>query len=70
VNGNAMYGKFQQLIVDGPDDVGDGRWIPTTSVDQYSATMAKWFGLTPTQIVQVFPNIGRFSTADLGFMAG
>ena len=70
VQGNAMYGKFQQLIVDGPDDVGDGRWIPTTSVDQYSATIAKWFGLTPTQIVQVFPNIGRFSTADLGFMAG
>jgi uncharacterized protein (DUF1501 family) len=68
VKGNAMYGTFPQLVVNGPDDVSDGRWIPTTSVDQYAATMAKWFGLNAGEIAQVFPNIGRFATADLGFM--
>jgi uncharacterized protein (DUF1501 family) len=68
VNGNAMYGNFARLIVGGPDDVGEGRWIPSTSVDQYAATMAKWFGLNPAEVAQVFPNIGRFQTADLGFM--
>ncbi len=68
VKGNAMYGTFPQLVVNGPDDVSDGRWIPTTSVDQYAATMAKWFGLNAGEIAQVFPNISRFATADLGFM--
>jgi uncharacterized protein (DUF1501 family) len=69
VKGNAMYGTFPQLIINGPDDAGEGRWIPTTSVDQYAATMAKWFGLNPNEVSQVFPNVGRFATADLGFMA-
>ncbi len=68
VKGNAMYGTFPQLLIDGPDDAGEGRWIPTTSVDQYAATMAKWFGLNGNEVTQVFPNIGRFATADLGFM--
>jgi uncharacterized protein (DUF1501 family) len=68
VKGNAMYGTFPQLVVNGPDDVSDGRWIPTTSVDQYAATMAKWFGLNAGEIAQVFPNINRFAAADLGFM--
>jgi hypothetical protein len=45
-----------------------GRWIPTTAVDQYSATIAKWFGVTNGDIPTVFPNINRFATADLGFL--
>jgi uncharacterized protein (DUF1501 family) len=68
VRGGNMYGTFPVLAVNGPDDSGGGRWIPTTSVDQYSATMARWFGVAPSELTLVAPNIGRFGAADLGFL--
>jgi uncharacterized protein (DUF1501 family) len=68
VKGGATYGKFPTLAVNGPDDTSTGRWIPTTAVDQYGATIAKWFGVTPDGINTVFPNLGRFATPDLGFL--
>lgn len=66
--GQYLYGAFPALAVNGPDDTGLGRWIPTTAVDQYSATLAKWFGVSQTDLATVFPNLGRFATSDLGFM--
>lgn len=69
VQGNQLYGTFPTLAVNGPDDTQDGRWIPTTSVDEFSATMAKWFGVSVSDMPLVFPNIGRFSNSDLGFLA-
>lgn len=68
VRGRDLYGHFPTLAVDGPDDTSDGRWIPTTSVDEYSATLAKWFGVSPTDMPTVFPNLSRFALPDLGFM--
>jgi uncharacterized protein (DUF1501 family) len=68
VAGQKLYGTFPTLAVNGPDDTSTGRWIPTTAVEQYSATLAKWFGVSPANMTQVFPYLGRFATPDLGFM--
>ena len=68
VRGGEMYGRMPALSINGPDDTGLGRWIPTTSVDQYAATLATWFGVSATDLPVVLPNIGRFSRANLGFL--
>jgi uncharacterized protein (DUF1501 family) len=68
VSGGRFYGTMPTLEVDGPDDSGDGRWIPTVSVDEYSATLARWFGIATSDIPLVLPNIGRFATSNLGFL--
>ena len=76
VKGKEIYGNFPQTAVtntsagiDNPLDVGSGSTIPTTSVDQYAGTLAKWFGLSPAEITSVFPNLANFPIQDLGFMA-
>ena len=69
VRGGQTYGTFPTLALGGPDDTdSDGRWIPTTAVDQYAATLAKWFGVPDADIPAVVPNIARFPSRDLGFM--
>ncbi|WP_193211522.1 DUF1501 domain-containing protein [Luteolibacter marinus] len=68
VAGQRTFGTFPVHQVNGPDDTSTGRWIPSTSVDEYSATLAKWFGVDATHLPVVFPNLGRFATPDLGFM--
>jgi uncharacterized protein (DUF1501 family) len=68
VKGGDIYGRMPNFAINGPDDTGRGRWIPSTSVDEYSATLAKWFGVSATDLPIVLPNIGRFAKPDLGFM--
>ncbi len=68
VKGGRTYGKLPTFAINGPDDTGLGRWIPTLAVDQYSATIAKWFGVDSGNIAAVFPNLSRFTSSDLGFM--
>lgn len=74
VLGHTFYGNYPTLRLGGPDDTDGGtgprgRWIPTTSVEQYAATLALWYGLSSADLPAVFPLIGRFSTPNLGFMA-
>jgi len=69
VKGNSIYGSIPTLALGGPDDTGsNGRWIPSTSVDQYAATLATWFGVANTDLPSIFPNLANFSTANLGFL--
>lgn len=72
VNGRNLYGQLPVLRVGGPDDVGNGRWIPTLAVEQYSAILAKWWGadhtvpaspvplLSDNDLATIFPNLSRF----------
>ncbi len=64
---------YPTLVMNGPDDADSGanargRWIPTTSVEQYAATLARWYGLPETDMAAVFPNIGNFPSNNLGYM--
>ncbi len=64
---------YPQMIFNGPDDADSGtgargRWIPTTSVEQYAATLARWYGLPDANLAAVFPKITNFANTNLGFM--
>ena len=79
VRGGDLYGRFPTVALknannnnfDGsPDQLGNGAMLPGTSVDQLGSTLARWFGLSDTQIADVFPNLPNFNVGvrDLGFM--
>ncbi len=82
VNGGDFYGTntsngtpYPNMTMNGPDDADSGtgargRWIPTTSVEQYAATLARWYGLPEANMASVFPNYNNFISAgtNLGFM--
>ncbi len=70
VRGKQFYGSAPIVADNGPDDVGQGRLLPTTSVDQYAATLASWFGVSASDLPTVLPNIGNYnvSTRNLGFV--
>ena len=75
VKGKTTYGRFPELTLGGPDDVGSqpwerhGRWIPSTSVDQYAATLLRWVGADEATLDRVLPNLPRFgSQRSLGFL--
>jgi uncharacterized protein (DUF1501 family) len=68
VKGGDIYGAFPALGLGHANDVGSGSLLPNLSVDQYGATLATWFGLSATQVADVFPNIGNFAQRDLGFL--
>jgi len=82
VQGGVFYGSqrpdhtglpygYPALQLGGPDDTTSnrGQWIPTTAVDQYAATLANWYGLAPADVAAVFPNLYKFASSNLGFMA-
>lgn len=68
VRGGQVYGQFPEVALNTSTDVGNGRLLPTTAVDQYAATLARWMGVADRDLPLVLPNIGNFATSDLGFM--
>jgi len=68
VQGGQIYGAFPAFELGGPNDADTrGRWIPTTSIDQYGATLCSWFGIPDTALAAVFPNFPNFGSNKLGF---
>lgn len=69
VDGGMIHGDLPDLTPGSLDDSGDGgRTIPTISIDQYGATLAKWMGISDTDLSVIFPNLDNFPNKDLGFM--
>ena len=69
VKGGRFYGTAPTVAVNGPDDVGQGRLLPTTSVDQLAATLALWMGVPASDLPGILPGIVNFSQKDLGLFA-
>jgi uncharacterized protein (DUF1501 family) len=79
VRGGRVFGRMPTLAMknadnpgfDGsPDQLGNGILLPTTSVDQFGATLGRWMGLSAAQALEVFPNLTNWdsSVRDLGFL--
>ncbi|MBD8525073.1 DUF1501 domain-containing protein [Pseudomarimonas arenosa] len=76
VQGGRLFGTYPQLILNNNDDslqdwsFNRGQYIPTTATEQFAATLARWMGATDSSVLDaIFPNLSKFSTRDLGFMA-
>lgn len=74
VRGGRLFGAYPNLTIDGPQDTGNGRYIPSHSVDEYAFELAKWMGVPLSEMAMVFPNLPRFLDpanpgTHLGFMA-
>jgi uncharacterized protein (DUF1501 family) len=67
VKGGRHYGVAPEISTSAPSQVGQGRLLPTLSVDQYGATLSSWFGAGSSEMAALFPNIGNFSGTNLGF---
>jgi uncharacterized protein (DUF1501 family) len=75
VKGQDIYGDYTELEANSPLDVGRGIYAPTTSVDNYFAELALWFGAAPGELDQILPNVRRFyspesGSAPVGFLLG
>jgi len=68
VNGGRFYGTAPHVSIQADDQVGQGRLLPSTSVDQFAATLARWFGCSTSELPGILPNVGNFSNTSLGFV--
>ena len=68
VNGGRFYGTAPHVSIQTDDQVGQGRLLPSTSVDEFAATLARWFGCNAGELPGILPNVGNFTNTDLGFV--
>ena len=65
IDGGKFFGTMPELVIGSNDDIGEGRIIPTTAMDQYAASLASWYGLSTSQIAEAFPNLANFNDQTL-----
>jgi uncharacterized protein (DUF1501 family) len=68
VQGGRFYGTAPHVSIQTDDQVGQGRLLPSTSVDAFAATLARWFGCAPAELPGILPNVTRFPNTSLGFV--
>ena len=68
VNGGRFYGTAPHVSIQTTDQVGQGRLLPSTSVDEFAATLARWFGCATNELPGILPNVGNFTNTNLGFV--
>ena len=68
VHGQKFYGTAPNVSLTSDDQIGQGRLLPSTAVDQYVATLASWFGVANSDLVNVVPRVGNYAAANLGFV--
>ncbi len=61
VKGQNYFGALPVTAVNGPDDVGQGRLLPSMAIDQMAASLASWFGVSNSDMASVLPNSGNFN---------
>ena len=71
MRGGRIVGSFPRTTLstpddDNPDDMGSGRLLPSTSVEQFAATLGRWFGVPDADLDGVLPNLRQFSQRDIG----
>jgi uncharacterized protein (DUF1501 family) len=69
IKGGELYGTWPDTVLRGPNDVGRGNLLPTTSVDQLVGTFATWFGVPAGNLKDVIPNAANWSSLELGIFA-
>jgi uncharacterized protein (DUF1501 family) len=67
IKGGDIYGKMPVLEPNSPDAVSD-RMVPTTAVEEYIATVVKWFGAAENELENLFPYLRNYGVKDMGFM--
>jgi len=60
VVGKKFWGAAPTLADNGPDTVGQGRLLPSTSVDEFAAALARWMGVGESDLATVLPNYKAF----------
>jgi uncharacterized protein (DUF1501 family) len=68
VQGGRFYGTAPHVSIQSNDQVGQGRLLPSTSVDEFAATLARWFGCNTSELPGILPNVGNFTNTNLGFV--
>jgi uncharacterized protein (DUF1501 family) len=68
VNGGRFYGTAPHVSIQTNDQVGQGRLLPSTSVGEFAATLARWFGCATNELPGILPNVTNFSSTNLGFV--